>query len=126
MADKEDFRTFCEELKVKTQAVHDQSDRTINLKLVVVLTDPKTWAKAVSEFYFVFQTLEQCLENHVDHPHLGRLQNRALHRTDQFEKDLEFYLGDNWRSQIEISEHAQQYCDHLLKLSEEDPTSLIG
>ena len=117
---------FCDELREKTQIAHDQSDKKINLKLAVVLTDVKTWAKSVAEFYFVFQTLEQCLKTHSSHVHLGQLINPHLLRTGRFEEDLSFYLGENWRSQISMSEEAQTYCNHLLRLSEKEPTLLLA
>ena len=121
-----DFGSFCKELKVKTQAVHDHSDKTINLKLVVVLTDTKLWATAIGNFYFVFETLERCIETHSGHAHLGQLHNKQLFRAKQFEEDLQFYLGNTWRSQIEISQEAQVYCDRLMQLSGENPTLLIA
>ena len=123
---KDDFESFCKELKVKTQAVHDQSDKTINLKLAVVLTDTKLWATAIANFYFVFQTLEQSIETNSDHVHLGQLYNKQLFRAKQFEEDLQFYLGNTWRAQIQISDEAKVYCDRLMQLSDENPTLLIA
>ena len=126
MEAKDEFDSFCKELKIKTQAIHDQSDRTINLKLAVVLTDTKLWATAVANFYFVFQTLEQCIETNSGHAILGQLNNKQLFRSKQFEDDLEFYLGRTWRAQIQISDEARDYCDRLMQLSDENPTLLVA
>ena len=105
---------------MKTQGVHDQSDRNINLKLAVVLTDTKLWATAVANFYFVFQTLEQCIETNSDHVHLGQLYNKQLFRAKQFEEDLQFYLGNSWSAQVHISDEAKVCCDRLVQLSDEN------
>ncbi len=50
----------------------------------------------------------------------------SIHRSREFEKDLEFYLGGQWRSEVKMSPAAEKYCDHLLKISQQDPTLLIG
>ena len=126
MESESKFDSFCKELKVKTQTVHDQSDKTINLKLAVVLTDTKLWATAVANFYFVFQTLEQCIETNSDHAHLGQLYNKQLFRAKKFEEDLQFYLGNTWRAEVQISDEAKVYCDRLMQLSDENPTLLIA
>ena len=80
MEDKESFSTFCEELKVKTRSVHDESDKTVNLKLAVVLTDTRLWATALADFYQVFLNLEKCMESNSCHPNIGPLCNRDLFR----------------------------------------------
>ena len=120
------YDTFCKELKVKTQNHHDRSDKTINLKLAVVLTDTKLWAAAMADFYFVFQTLEHCWETHFGHAQLHRLYKEELFRTQMFEEDLKFYLGSNFRAQIQISDAARDYCDHLMQLADDNPTLLIA
>ncbi len=80
MEGQESFSTFCEELKVKTRKVHDESDKTVNLKLAVVLTDTRLWATALADFYFVFQNLEKCMESNSSHPNIGPLCNRDMFR----------------------------------------------
>ena len=47
-------------------------------------------------------------------------------RTGAFQKDLLYYLGQDWNKKISPSLHAQRYCDRLLKISDEDPTLLIA
>ena len=67
----EEFQDFCSELRVRTKQVHDESDRLVNLKLVVVLTDVRLWAQTISEFYVIFRTLENCAAQLRTHPVIG-------------------------------------------------------
>ena len=123
MASEDDF---CAEMRVKTKDIHDKSDRLINLKLAVVLTDTRLYAEVLADFYMVFQTIENCLDVHGKHPHVGPLANPSMMRAEAFEKDLEFYLGKDWRGLIRPSQSAKLYCDRILQVAEHDPALLVA
>ena len=119
---------FSDELRMKTKSAHDESDRLINLKLAVVLTDTKLWATAVAEFYFVFREIERCIDSHRDHSILAPFSivvANAL-RTPAFEQDLEFYLGTNWRATLKPSSCSVDYCNRIAQVSEDNPILLIA
>ena len=126
MEERKSETDFCTELRQKTQAVHDKSDRLVNLKLAVVLTDTKLYGRVLADFYYVFQTIEECVSRCGHHKYIEPLQIAGLLRTQAFEDDLDFYLGTDWRGQVEPSDPARLYCDRILKVSEEDPTLLIA
>ena len=128
MASSDEYPDFCTELRKRTQVIHDQSDRLINLKLAVVLTDIQLWADVLADFYFVFQTIERSLEEHRDHPHIRSLysHHNLTFRCAAFERDLEYYLGSEWRGNIRPSEPAKAYCDRIVEVSSESPTILIA
>src|SRR2546425_11661157 len=71
----EEFPDFCCEMKHRTKAIHDASDRLVNLKLAVVVTDVKMWAHSIAEFYHVFRTLEDCVDR-TDHTLVGSFNLR--------------------------------------------------
>ena len=121
-------RDFCNELREKTKIIHDESDNLVNLKLAAVLTDTQLWGQVLGDFYFVFETLEQALGQYKDHCRIAPLQLvvEDMLRTGAFQKDLLYYLGQDWNKKISPSLHAQRYCDRLLKISDEDPTLLIA
>ena len=123
---EQNFSDFCTELREQTKTTHDKSDKLINLKLAVVLTNKESWGHVLGHFYHVFQTIELCIGQHLDSPFVRPLQMKELRRTDAFEKDLEFYLGTDWRRHIVLSTAAQSYCDRILSASDEDPANLIA
>ena len=120
--------SFSDELREKSKEIHDASDKLINVKLVVVLTDKKLWAQALGEFYVVYRAIEDAVLRWRDDPQLtpllGIVENAS--RTAAFERDLQFYLGDNWRAVIKPSAHAQEYCARVTLLAEENPVLLVA
>merc|ERR1712012_1389814 len=102
MATQEDkqYEDFCAELRDKTQAVHDQSDKIVNLKLAAVLTDFSLWSEALCDFYYVFQAIENGMESNRDHPHIkplaDMLLSKGVRRVDQFDLDLQYHAGEDW------------------------------
>ena len=49
---------------------HEQSDRLVNLKLAVALTDLQIYVKVLTDFYFIFQTIEDQLSLYSKHAHV--------------------------------------------------------
>lgn len=122
----EEPRDFCAELRSKTKDIHDRSDRLINWKLAIVLTDLKLWGDVLADFYFVFQTIETCLEEYHSHPHVGPLYHPAILRRVAFAKDLEYYLGKDWNSFVKPSPPAAKYCDRIMEAAKTNPALLIA
>jgi len=120
--------TFSNELRMRTKIAHDESDRLINLKLAVVLTDTNLWATAVAEFYFVFREIERCMDVHRHHSKVGPLSDIVANvlRTPAFEQDLEFYLGADWRAILKPSSFVMDYCNRIAHVSEDNPIILIA
>jgi len=120
--------SFSEELREKSREIHDVSDKLINIKLVVVLTDKTLWAQALGEFYVVYRAIEDAVLRWRDDPKLTPLlaivENAS--RRAAFEKDLEFYMGNDWRALIKPSAHAQEYCARVTLLADEDPILLVA
>ena len=51
---------------------------------------------------------------------------RELHRTEEIVKDLEFFYGSDWESEIEPASTTKIYVERIRKLSEEDPLMLLA
>ena len=125
MTSNDKITDFCTEMLARTKTIHDQSDKLVTRKLAVVLTDMKLWSEVLGDFYFVYQAIESALDQHSQHPYLKGIVPTVLLRTDAFEKDLQYYLGDDWRGKTSPSAPATAYCDRIVEVSQEDPTLLI-
>lgn len=68
-------------------------------------------------FYEIFRFLEQ----HVPIEFLPA----DFHRTDAFESDLNYYLGNNWKENYEIRESVQMYLKHLQDVQNRNPILLL-
>ena len=51
---------------------------------------------------------------------------RELHRTEEIVKDLEFFYGSDWESEIEPASTTKIYVERIRKLSEGDPLMLLA
>ena len=113
---------ICRRLRDATKEVHDSSDKLVNLKLGVAMSDPKVWYHGLLVFSKIFFKLESCLDQC---PSLGELDLGGLRRTKAFEQDLDFYFGSEWRTKPN-NEAVQKYVDHLNGLAQDEPLMLIA
>ena len=113
---------ICRRLRDATKEVHDSSDKLVNLKLGVAMSDPKVWYHGLLVFSKIFFKLESCLDQC---PSLGELDLGGLRRTKAFEQDLDFYFGSEWRTKPN-NEAVQKYVDHLNDLAQDEPLMLIA
>ena len=120
---------FCSEMRDNTEKIHDESDKLINLKLVAALTDTRVWCQAIYDFYCVFRKIENILDKYKDDPRLGCLHFCAepeFRRTELFQQDLKYYLGDDWKNIVRKSEAALKYEEHLEEIDKNQPILMIA
>ena len=118
-----DGPTFARRLRDASKEIHDTSDKLVNLKLGVSMSDEKVWANGLLVFGKIFFELEKCLDKY---PNLGDLDVEGMRRTAAFEADLDHFFGSSWRSKKD-PEAVEKYIEHLRKLAEEDdPMMLIA
>ncbi len=113
--------SFCRKLRDATKEIHDTSDKLVNLKLGVSLSDEKVWANGLLIFGKIFFHLEKCLEQY---PSLSEFDIPGLRRTQAFEQDLDHFFGPSWRGKPD-PDPVQKYLEHLQKVAEEDEPLLL-
>jgi heme oxygenase len=86
----------------------------------------KSYSKYVGNFYFVYSALEECFTRHKDHPTVGKLFYPELWRKPSLEKDLDFFMGSNWRASLQPSPACQEYVKRIKHVSETDPVLLVA
>jgi len=112
-----DTESFSKRLRKETRDIHKISDALINAKLAFALSDNEVWADGLMVFYEIFRFLEQ----HVPADQLPP----EFHRSDAFQSDLNFYLGNNWIEQYVIRESVQMYLKHLNDVHNREPILLL-
>ncbi|XP_055638625.1 heme oxygenase 1 [Toxorhynchites rutilus septentrionalis] len=110
--------SFTKEMRVATRDIHYVSDALVNAKLAFALYDNSVWAEGLLIFYEVFKYLEQ----HVPHDFLPE----ELHRTEQFEQDLRYYLGPGWNVKYQPRKEVCAYIKHLEEIERENPNLLVA
>nr|CAD7441760.1 unnamed protein product [Timema bartmani] len=92
---------------------------------VPALSDNSVWADGLLVFYEIFRYLEEAMSR-LRHTPIGLLNIEGLDRTEAFEKDLTFYLGNDWKKTYAPRESVVQYLIHLKKLEQSDPNMLMA
>ena len=84
-------------MKQRTKQPHDKSDKLVNLRLALVITNRELWAEALSLFAFIYTEMEEILErNKTEEPYKSLyplLTN--LERGKMFQRDIEFFLKND-------------------------------
>lgn len=77
--------------------------------------------------YYTYTAIEEEIERNKDHPHFAPLYFPAeLHRHEALARDVEYFCGPNWQSQVSCSQAAQRYVDRIHKVGQEDPVLLVA
>jgi hypothetical protein len=121
---------FVTAMRKATRSQHNVSNVLILAKLAVALTDPRLYAKALAQFLPVYAALEAALERHASDPSLAEARQTlsgAGARAAAIERDLEHWLGSEWRTIVaaETSAAAAAYAGHLAALADGPEPALL-
>ncbi|XP_028843378.1 heme oxygenase 2 [Denticeps clupeoides] len=77
--------------------------------------------------FFTYSALEEEIERNKEHPHFAPLYFPAeLHRRDALGRDLRYFYGPDWRSQIQCSPAARRYVERIREVGRADPVLLVA
>lgn len=114
-------------LRAGTQKAHTAAENVGFMKCFLKgVVDRATFSQFLSNLYFVYRTLEAGLEQHKNHPVVGKIYFPELWRTASLEQDLRFHLGENWHLEIVPTSAAQNYIKRLETITQEQPLFLIA
>jgi len=83
--------------------------------------------RGTAALYFVYMAMEEELEKNKDHPQVAPIYFPAeLHRCDALGRDLEYFYGEDWQSQISLSAGTKPYVDRIHEVGEKDPVLLVA
>ena len=86
------------------------------------------YAKYHSHLYFIYLAMENASKRWTDNPYFKLLYNdqqqRFLIRVPSLERDLQYYYGDNWKSQISPSSITRKYVN-IIEEAASDPLRLL-
>ncbi|WP_036489439.1 heme oxygenase (biliverdin-producing) [Myxosarcina sp. GI1] len=115
------------QLREGTKQSHTMAENTAYMKCFLKgIVERKPFGKLLANLYFVYSTLEAELLRHRNHPVVGSIYFPELNRQASLEKDLAFYYGDNWQSQIVPSEAGRDYVARIKEISNSEPALLVA
>lgn len=114
-------------LREGTKDKHDQAESAGFVRCFMKgVLEKKTYVRHLEDFYFIYQAMEEELAKHAQHPVLSKIYFPELNREKPIALDLEFFLGANWKNQIQLSPAGKEYVDHIRKVSQENPILLVA
>ena len=90
------------------------------------VVEKKSYRKLVSDLYFVYSAMEEEMHRLSDHPIISQIYFPELDRKKSLEQDLQFYFGNNWKEQINISEPAKSYVARIKEIGQTQPELLVA
>ncbi|MEH1910843.1 biliverdin-producing heme oxygenase [Nostoc sp.] len=106
---------------------HTMTENTAFMKCFLKgIVEKSYFRKLLADLYFVYRALEEQLEWYQYHHIVGMMYFPELHRQANLEKDLAFYYGESWRSQIVPSPAGQVYVNRIHEVANTQPELLIA
>ncbi|KZC12641.1 Heme oxygenase 1 [Dufourea novaeangliae] len=120
-----DGDSFCKKMRNATKEIHTVSDTLVNTKLAFGFLNDSVWADGLLVFYEVFRYLEGAMIR-LKNTKIGLFPLDKLYRTNAFELDLDFYLGDEWMKNYSPRDSVVKYLIHLREVEDTNPILLIA
>jgi len=111
-------RSLSKEMRLATREVHKLSDALVNAKLAFALNNNDVWCDGILVFYEIFKFLEENVSQQI--------LPLEYHRAEAFEKDIQFYKGNEWQKTYKIRPAVQTYLNHLYEINERNSLLLIA
>lgn len=83
--------------------------------------------RGTAALYFVYSAMEEEIEKNKGHPDIAPIYFPAeLHRQEALARDLEYFYGEDWESQISLSAGTKPYVDRIHEVGQKDPVLLVA
>ncbi|MEO1447603.1 MAG: biliverdin-producing heme oxygenase, partial [Cyanobacteria bacterium J06635_11] len=114
-------------LREGTQQAHTLTENTAFMKCFLKgMVTREPFRQLMANLYFIYSALEDEMLNYADHPVVGAVHFPRLERTMALEKDLEFYFGAHWRSEIKPSGKTICYVMRIHAIANDNPALLAA
>lgn len=114
-------------LREGTKKAHTAAENMGFIKCFLKGTVEKnSYRKLVGNLYFVYSAMEEEMERHRNHEIMGKMYFPELNRKRSLEKDMTYYYGDNWSSEVSPTPGGEAYVQRIREVSEKEPELLLA
>lgn len=107
-------RPLSKVLRRETWGDHERAEYSpFEQALVRATISREGYADLMAQTWFIYCALEDKTDELRGHPVASRVIFDALRRRSSIERDLEFYFGTDWRSQIKPLPLTEEYCARI-------------
>jgi len=81
------------------------------------VVEKKSYIRLLSDLYFIYSAMEEEFENHKSDTILRNIYYPELFRKKSLEKDLQYYLGIDWRDLITQTKSCKEYVARISEIA---------
>ncbi|XP_032419145.1 heme oxygenase 2a [Xiphophorus hellerii] len=129
--DNDEFLSPTDLSEMLAEGTKESHDRAENCQFVKdflrgrIIRD--VFKRGTVALYFVYSAMEEEIEKNKDHPHIAPIYFPVeLHRCEALARDLEYFYGADWESQISLSAGTKPYVNRIHEVGEADPVLLVA
>lgn len=89
------------------------------------IAEKKAFSQLVADLYFVYKAMEEAFAATKDE-NVRAINYPELQRVPSLEKDMDYYFGTNWRTEVEPSPATAKYVAQIEKVARDQPSLLIA
>ena len=90
------------------------------------VVEKKSYLRLLSDLYFIYSAMEEEFEKHKDDTILSNIYYPELFRKKSLEKDMQYYLGIDWKNSITQTESCKEYVRRIREISNTNQDLLIA
>nr|WGH12772.1 Heme oxygenase [Echinothamnion sp.] len=118
---------LAQQLREGTTKSHSMAENVSFVKSFLGgVVDKKSYRQLVANLYFIYEAIEDQIEQNKDNLFVNPIYFPELYRKESLRKDLNYYYGSNWISQIKPSSATQIYVDRIYQIGCSTPELLIA
>nr|YP_009394978.1 Heme oxygenase [Polysiphonia stricta]ARW63540.1 Heme oxygenase [Polysiphonia stricta] len=118
---------LAQQLREGTTKSHSMAENVSFVKSFLGgVVDKNSYRKLVGNLYFIYEAIEEQIENNKDNIAVKAVYFPELYRKNSLIEDLNYYYGDNWLQQIKPSSATQVYIDRIRNIGYSSPELLIA
>ncbi len=88
--------------------------------------DKTSYTEMLSKLYFVYEAIENAMEQNKEHEYIKPIYFPELNRTESLKEDLIFHYGEDWLENITLSKATLDYVNRIKTVSKEKPELLVA
>ena len=88
--------------------------------------DKTSYTEMLSKLYFVYEAIENAMEQNKEHEYIKPIYFPELNRTESLKEDLIFHYGEDWLENVTLSKATLDYVNRIKTVSKEKPELLVA
>lgn len=118
---------FAERIRMETQQAHSDTENAVFVsELLGGALTTEAHAELIAQSWFIYDALERIGRGYADDPIVGPLLSDELIRIPSLEADLDFLIGDDWRTTITPLPATVAYVERLEQVAATSPEAFLG